>query len=330
MEPTHLHTAQKNPQKTLGEPIAAIDLGTNTFHLLVIERPAAAGDDFQVLHKEKIAVVIGQGGISKGYINEAAQERMFDALKQFRKTLDKYQVLPENISITATSALRNASNKEEIVKKVLQDFQLGIQVISGEQEAEYIYYGVKTALFIGESPALIMDIGGGSVEFIIGSHQKIFWKKSFEIGAQRLLDMFMQHDPISQEDVKHLKDYVAEKLQSLTQAVATFRPQVLIGSSGTFDTLDEINLRRKKIDTLNYEKESAFSTQNFEEMYGDLLGKNRAQRLAIPGMIEMRVDMIVVASCLLHCVLSSYQLPQVRVSPYALKEGLISKQLGWV
>lgn len=330
---TLLNPVVPNPISTHNQQtIAAIDIGTNTAHLLLVALPEQREifTPFRILHKEKIATKIGEGGISNGMITQAAQERLFKALFQFKEVLEHYEVKPESVFTIATSAFRSAKNSKSIVEQVKQQTGLCIEIISGEQEAEYIYYGVKTALKIGKGNALIMDIGGGSVEFILCNEEKMLWKQSFEIGAQRLLDRFMKNEIISPEEIQNLNRYLEKTLEPLTQELQKYPATVLIGCSGTFDTIDDINhIRKHKKLNLNA-KESAFSYQDFASIHQDFLHKNHQERLAIPGMTPMRADMIVVASCLLNFVLCHYNITQIRVSHYALKEGVISKALGWV
>jgi exopolyphosphatase/guanosine-5'-triphosphate,3'-diphosphate pyrophosphatase len=318
--------------KPTSQIVAAIDLGTNTAHLLVVALPEQREifAPFRILHKEKIATKIGEGGISNGIITQAAQERLFKALFQFKEVLEYYQISPESVFTIATSAFRNATNSETIVEQVKQKTGLQIQIISGEQEAEYIYYGVKTALKIGKGNALIMDIGGGSVEFILCNEEKMIWKQSFEIGAQRLLDKFMKEEIISQQEIRDLEAYLEKNLAPLTQTLQQYPVEVLIGCSGTFDTIDDINLIRKHKKLDFNAKESAFTYQEFYAIYQEFLQKNHQERLAIPGMTPMRADMIVVASCLLNFVLCKYNISRIRVSHYALKEGVIAKNMAWV
>jgi len=205
-----------------------------------------------------------------------------------------------------------------------------VRVISGDKEAEYIYYGVKAALSLGETPSLIMDIGGGSVEFIIGHENGIQWKQSFEIGAQRLLDRFMPVDPIPTASISALYQYLDEKLAPLADAVRLYQPQTLVGSSGSFDTLAEIHYRRtgQEYDEQKY-TEFTLPLESFGELYRQIITLDRPARKQMEGMAEMRVDMIVMASCLIDYVLNRYNLTRnpIRVSSYALKEGVMQSLL---
>lgn len=301
------------------EKIAVVDLGTNTFHLLISDK------DFQTFHKDKVPVMIGKDGISNGFITIEAQQRALSTLEGFKKTIDQYGA--SSIYATATSAIRNASNGIELLAKIKEATGIEIRVISGAEEAEYIYLGVKKALDLGEESVLIMDIGGGSVEFIIGDCNKILWKQSFEIGAQRLLDQFQQHDPIWPEDIQMMVSFLEKQLLPLTEAMAQYRPETLIGASGTFDTLSEIYCLKANIPRNFGATELPFSLAAYSDIHEEILKKDRQSRLKIPGMVSMRVDMIVVASSLIEFILKKYKLSKLRISAYALKEGLLSQSL---
>jgi exopolyphosphatase / guanosine-5'-triphosphate,3'-diphosphate pyrophosphatase len=304
--------------------VALIDMGTNTFHLLITE--IRNGSEPQDLVKIKEPVKLGEGGISHGEIAPAAYARALKTLKDFKSLIDQHNV--EEVKAMATSAVRNAANGQELIRDIASETGITVETINGDQEAELIYYGVKSALEIGFEKSLIMDIGGGSVEFIICDDHQIFWKQSFEIGAQRLLDKFFITDPLEEHAMEALKLYLQEQLEPLTQAIERCKPTVLIGSSGTFDTLCDIDSKRKGLDReQDCCPEADLALADFYEIYEDILRKNRSERLAIPGMLEMRVDMIVMAIILIDFVLENYFMNKIRVSAYALKEGMLYRML---
>jgi exopolyphosphatase/guanosine-5'-triphosphate,3'-diphosphate pyrophosphatase len=271
---------------------------------------------------------IGQGGISQGLLTEAAFNRALEGLHSFRQKIDQFGVRVSKVFATATSAIRNARNGPDLVAAIASQTGIRVQVISGEEEAEYIYYGVRQAVPLGARTSLVMDIGGGSVEFILCNAERIYWKNSFEIGAQRLLDRFMTTDPISPQAVGRLNETLDEALIPLTNAVHQYQPAGLVGASGTFETLCAIESERHGR-SLNTDElvEASLDVAAFRNIFTQLLQKDRPGRLAIPGMLPMRVDMIVVASCLLDFVLRRYDLKEIRVSGYALKEGVLSRLL---
>ncbi len=305
------------------ERIAVIDLGTNTFHLLIAE---TNGLTIVPIHSEKAPVRIGKGGINQGFIAEDACERALSTLKEFKKIITKFST--EKIYATATSAFRNARNGVELAERIQKETGISISIISGEREAELIYYGVKEALDLGTTPSLIIDIGGGSVEFILASHQEIVWKKSFEIGGQRLMELFQKSDPILPEEIDALEQYLFQQLEPLREILTKSPTTTLVGSAGSFETLSDIDLQKKGFDfSVETKKEYAISLAGFEEMYQDIILKEKAARMKIPGMIELRVDMIVVAVILIHFLLEQFDLKEIRVSTYSLKEGVLNRIL---
>ncbi|WMN11780.1 exopolyphosphatase [Marivirga salinae] len=299
------------------DKIAIIDLGTNTFHLLIVE--VKDGEE-KIIHKEKIAVKLGEGGISEGNISKDAEERAVKTMLYFKDKINEEKV--DQVFASATSAMRNASNGTEVMQRIHDETGISIELISGLDEAKFIHKGVKKALEIGPEPALIMDIGGGSVEFIICNETEVFWMQSFEIGAQRLLDKFHKHDPILPKDIEKLDDFLRKELADLKVKMDIYQPHHLIGSSGTFDTLIDINYLQKGDDK---PEDVAFSLslEDFDRMFNEIIQKTREERMEIPGMIEMRVDMIVVAVCLIQFLIENNEFIDIKVSTYALKEGLL-------
>lgn len=300
---------------------AVIDLGTNTFHLMITD----AG---QTLFRESRPAKIGKAGINQGIITEEATERALTVLRYFREVLDQHQIPVGQAVAIGTSAIRNAGNQAEFIERIRQETGIVIQAISGDEEAGYIYAGVRAAGTLDDQMALVVDIGGGSVEFILCTRQRIYWKQSFEIGGQRLLERFMETDPISPSAVSRMNRYFQEQLLPLTNAVHQYEPGLLVGSSGSFDTL---------VDMLHWQEkggwpdasQTAFELplDSFYRSYERLLTRNHAERMQLPGMIELRVDMIVVGVCLIDYLLKAYGIRQIRVSTYSLKEGVLAENL---
>jgi exopolyphosphatase/guanosine-5'-triphosphate,3'-diphosphate pyrophosphatase len=297
-------------------------MGTNTFHLLLVE---LNGIEFKTIYKEKIAVKLGQGGITQNQITPEAEKRAVHTLGHFKNLIDGEAI--NQVFAFATSAVRNATNGPDFVKKVKEELGIQIHVISGEEEAQLIYEGIHFSGALDEHPSLMMDIGGGSVEFIIGNAQEAFWKQSFEIGGQRLLDAFHYHDPILPDEVEKLEQYCGEKLQPLLDAIERYKPSGFVGASGTFDTLIDMYYATMLQCKLTGQHVFELPVNDFYQLFQLLITKNRAERLLIPGMIAMRVDMIVVASCLIDFILQHVRVESIRCSHYSLKEGAVSRMI---
>ncbi len=302
--------------------IAVIDLGTNTFHLLITE---VGPDVMKTLYKEKIAVKIGQNGISKGLIAKDAIKRAVQTLKIFKTIIDQFHVT--HVNGVATSAIRNAQNGHTLLDLIKEETGISIEIISGEKEAALIFEGVKSTNQMPLGIQLVMDIGGGSVEFVIGDANGIKWSKSFEIGAQRLLDRYHQKDPIEQSSIDSMNEWLTEQLEDLINAIKTHKPKGLIGCSGTFDTIKSVYTQEQKITPPKGAELFAIPLNAYQIIHKVLISKTRAERLDIPGLVSMRVDMIVVASCLIHFVLEQLQIKEITACSFALKEGLLSESL---
>ena len=293
---------------------AIIDLGTNTFHLLI------ADDQKQIILEEKAPVKMGQGGINQGIITDLSTERAIACLKLFSEKCRELKV--GNIHAFGTSALRNAKNSSVIIDRAKKETGIEIQIISGEEEARLIYLGVRQAVPLGNEKSLIVDIGGGSVEFIIANSKEILWKQSIEVGGQRLLEQFHRNDPILPEELLALNRYLSERLSPLKEPLRQHHPKTLVGSSGTFETLSDIYCSRKNLPNPK-NPESPLTLDMFEKIYHDLIRKNKTERIAMPGMMEWRAEMIVVTCSLIRFLFQSHPFDRIRVSRFSLKEGAL-------
>lgn len=306
---------------------AVIDLGTNTFHLLVEER--TADNPSRVLFRESRPAKLGKAGINQGMITGEAIERALTVLRYFGEQLDQFGIAPETVTTIGTSAIRVARNQADFIERVRQETGLQIRVISGDEEAEFIYRGVRASGSLGLVTALVMDIGGGSVEFILGNQDRIFWKQSFEMGGQRLLERFMPDytASISASAIGRLHDFFREQLVPLHNAVHQYQPTELVGSSGSFDTLVDMDYQHRTGEWPPAEQASfKLPVAEFYRAYSELIARNHDERMQLPGMIELRVDMIVVAVCLIDYVLKAFEINTIRVSTYSLKEGVLATE----
>lgn len=302
--------------------IAVIDLGTNTFHLLIAE---IKQNNFDVIYKTNVPVKLGEGKINENVIIPVAFERGLACLKNFADTMTAYQV--DQVRATATSAVRSAQNGQDFVEAVREKTGIAIEIISGDDEAELIYQGVKLSGAI-QNLSLIMDIGGGSVEFILCDNEKLIWKKSYNIGAARLAQQFFNSDPISDDDRNAILYHIQSELADLFEICESYQPQTLIGSAGAFETFAEliINKKNQQID-INKSETYVFNFDEYIEVAIKLLNLNHQERAAMPGMIPLRVDMIVMAALITNYVLGRTKINQLTLSTYDLKMGSLANFL---
>ena len=303
---------------------AVMDLGTNTFHLLIVE---GKGSVFTELVHEQEAVKLGEGGINKGFIQQIPYERGIDCMLRFQQLLLKYDV--HQVRAIATSALRNATNGSNFIYDVKAKTGIAIEIIDGDAEAGYIFGGIRASGSLGIQNSLIVDIGGGSVEFIICNDEKIYWKQSFEIGAARLMDKFHRSDPIPAESINALNIYLEDCLKDLLAAVADYPINDMIGSSSVFESYAEL-MEREKGNSFDLKKTKhfEFDKSGLLTLIERIVQSSHQERLTTKGILPVRIDMIVTASLLARFIIEKLGVDRVVMSTSSLKEGVLAEMMG--
>lgn len=294
---------------------AVIDLGTNTFHLLIVER-AASG--FTEIFREQVFVKLAEEGIET--IGVAPFQRGLETIRQFKLLLDQHGV--QDVRAFGTAALRTANNGQEFIEQVQQQTGIAVTLISGTMEAALIHKGVMQAVPLSEEKALIMDIGGGSVEFIIADAQQVFWAGSFPIGVAVLYNRFHHNDPITEGEIATLKAFLKETVQPLANALTHYPANILIGASGTFDVLENF-LAQPKTNRLH----SFVAARDFPPFYEKMLVSTLKERFQLPGIPAARAEMLIVALVLIDVIMELAHTERIVVSAYAMKEGMLHEML---
>jgi len=294
------------------DKFAIIDLGSNTFHLLIAS--IHEGNQIQVHYKERVYVKLAQDGVTK--IGKTPFERGIQTLIKFRAKLDSHKI--KQYKALGTATLRKASNASEFLYQSLDAANIKIDIIEGEEEAKLIYYGVLAALDVVEKPSMIMDIGGGSLEFILFTGDQIHWHKSFPAGVAVLKNQFQSSGALSNEEIHDLHNWLDDLLEPLILAIGTFRPELLIGASGTFEVLDEAmgipsaNENFRKIDFMH-----------FHPICNQVLQANETEIERFDWIPKERKDLIQVAFALLRWIIEKSGINEIAVSKYAMKEGAL-------
>lgn len=298
---------------------AVIDLGSNTFNLLIAD---VKNNQLNIAVNLEFPVKIGKGGLVNNLITESAMQRAMTALSQFKSYIDKFEIV--EIKALATSAIRNASNGHELIQKVKHLFDIDIAIISGIIEAEYIYAGAKNSFKLPLDEVLVMDIGGGSVEFIIGRNENILWKHSFDIGAVRLFEMFKPESPLLESDILKIKKYISNEIKPLAIALNKYPLTTLIGTAGTFETLVDIVIKDLKVIPVSLSK-NAFEIpmHEFDVFKEMMITSTLDQRLNLKGMFDFRAEYIPIAAILIELVIELADIKKLVCSNYSMKEGAL-------
>ncbi|MCE2845491.1 MAG: hypothetical protein LW707_00490 [Sphingobacteriales bacterium] len=300
------------------DKIAIVDCGTNTFNLLIASQKANDGIRFHC--RERRSVKIGTRKNLKSEIPQDGLNRAYNALTSYKSIIEEAGC--STVIAVGTAALRESANGQSFIQTVRTTLGIDIKTISGNREATLITKGVLGAFSPEKGCSLIVDIGGGSTEFILIDRGKIHWKKSFKLGAARLLALHPLSDLPKRKEIRDLESYLDASLTALAKACDLFRPVRLIGSSGSFDTLAEIILRQQD-DSLGKSVHYRFKKGEYQKMHQSLISSTKKQRIGMPGMLRMRADMIVPASILINFVLKRFSIRSMHLSTFALKEGLL-------
>ena len=293
---------------------AVIDLGTNTFHILIAEQ--LADGSFQDVYRERKFVKLAEDGIDK--IGPNPYQRGLDALIHFQKIIQEKKV--DQIKAFGTAALRTASNGKTFIKDAKEKANIKIELIPGSEEARLIHLGVTQAVQLGNEKGLIMDIGGGSVEFIIADKNQVFWAESFPIGVAVLYKTYHHDEPISTIELQILEAFFDDILQPLFSILKKYETPNLIGASGTFDVLENILPLEQK-----NQLSAIIDVQHFAPLHQKVIQMNLEERRSQQDIPDTRSDMIVVAMVLIEYIIRKANIQKIMVSAYAMKEGILSE-----
>ncbi|MBI1226174.1 MAG: hypothetical protein GC192_13145 [Bacteroidetes bacterium] len=292
--------------------LAVIDCGTNTFHLLVVD--LLPDSSFKQIYRLREYVRLGQEGLNR--IGDAPFQRGLDCIQLFDKIMQELGV--DKHRAFGTEALRRASNGAEFIQAVKNLTQVEIQLISGNEEARLIHLGVKQAIPFFQGKTLIMDIGGGSVEFIIAGEEEVYWAQSFPIGVQVLFSQFQKNDPITEAEIEAIRDFFDQILSPLKTALRQHQTPTLTGASGSFEVVEDMLVREKHNPLY-----SIISIEDFYKVHGKITLADRNSRLKMPGLPPERVELIAVAFVLMDYIVRLAGIRQIYTSAYAMKEGML-------
>lgn len=302
--------------------IAAIDIGTNSFHAVIVD--VYPDGSFYTIDKLKEMVLLAEKGFDNR-LSDAAFQRALDALHKI-KTLCDHQGA-EKILAYATSAIREAENGGELIQRVIDDVGVKIVAIPGRVEAELIGLAVQHGVEMSNSPSLIMDVGGGSVEYIIANNEKFFHLSSKKLGVARMTARFVDNDPISDEEIQALNTHVRTNLTDVAQSFASNRASMMIGSSGTMENIAlMIAYRKEKTPNLSV-NELEFTAAEFFNLYDDVIGMGYDERAELKGLDDKRVSLLPAGLVLVNYVLKTFGIKRVKISSQALREGIILRYL---
>lgn len=304
--------------------IAAIDMGTNSLHMVVV-RIEPTLPAFTIISAEKETVRLGDRDLKTGNLKPEVMARTIAAMRRFQDLAKSLQA--EQMVAVATSAVREAPNGRDFLKQIEVELDLRVSLISGQEEARRIYLGVLSGMDFNEEPHIIIDIGGGSTELILGDGQEPRSLSSTKVGAVRLTGEFITTDPISNSEFQFLQAYIRGMLERPVEELRAHlyfddRPR-LVGTSGTIETVAVAIARDKQGMEPSPLTGYQFTFKELQEFVNRLRKMSYSERLEIPGITEKRADIILAGALILQEAMSLLGLESLAVCERSLREGTI-------
>jgi exopolyphosphatase / guanosine-5'-triphosphate,3'-diphosphate pyrophosphatase len=300
--------------------LAAIDLGTNSFHLVIAD--VKPNGKFSVVSKDKEMVRLGEGFNDLKHLSEEAMQRAMETLRRFALIAQSHAA---PVRAVATSAVREALNQDAFLQRARDTVGLDIEVVSGFEEARLIYLGVLQALPVYSKNILLVDIGGGSTEFLSGTRGVVEYANSLKLGAVRLTQKFFRNDIIRSKDVAACREHLAGAINPITRALKGRQFDIAIGSSGTIISAAVMVQAMNGTPLLTDETNNLVITRTDLARVVDavLAARSVGRRRELDGMDTSRADIIVAGVLILEQVFEQLRLDSMVTSKYALREGIL-------
>lgn len=299
--------------------LAAIDIGTTSVHMIVVEvRPDFS---FETVDREKEMVRLGAGGLDGRALSEGAMRAALDALSRFNQLAASRHV--DEILATATSAVREAPNGGEFLAAIVERTGIRPRVISGQEEARLVHMAAVYGVNASSGNTVVLDIGGGSVEMTLGTATEVHIARSFSLGAIRLTDRFATTDPLSPRDERRLVKHIRAEVGEAAEQIRAAGFERLIATSGTSLSVGEVALSGRRLFESEKFHHSRVSAKELHRARKEIVSRDMQKRLRLPGLDSRRVDLIVTGAVLLDTVVQLLGATDVILSDYALREGLV-------
>jgi len=299
--------------------LAVIDIGTNSIHLVLADILPDAS--FKILDRFKDMTRLGNGAFANKRLADEVMARGLEVIKTL-VTLARNKGFDRVIAV-ATSAVREAENGGDFVAMILEELGLKVRVISGVEEARLTFLGVKNSIALPDGPTLIVDIGGGSVELIVGNREEMLHGVSLKLGAIRLAEHYLTKTPPSESMMQKLEQAVRSHLR---EAVTSFKIKKflsLIATSGMAGNIGEVIHLQHTGRPLPQHNLATVSLKDLRALEAELAESSVKARLAIPGLDPKRVDTLLPATVLLRCLLELSGLNELTLCDKAIREGVI-------
>jgi exopolyphosphatase/guanosine-5'-triphosphate,3'-diphosphate pyrophosphatase len=304
--------------------IGALDLGSNSFHLLVAD--VHPDGTFASITREKDMLRLGDEVGREGRITDTTARRVVDSARHLKQLADASGAT--EVIAKATSAIRSASNGSDVVDRIEAATGINVEVISGQEEARLIFGAVRASVVIDPAPALCIDLGGGSVELMVGDANRLHWVTSLNLGVGRLTERFVHTDPATKSERNALERYLRDALAPIAEEVARYAPLMAVGSSGTLSDLAATVAAFQSGDEPRSRNQLTITRDDFLPVHERIIRAKVSDRRRMPGLEEKRAELAVAGSTFLAVAMDVFGFDRITISEWALREGIILDAVG--
>jgi exopolyphosphatase/guanosine-5'-triphosphate,3'-diphosphate pyrophosphatase len=296
---------------------AAIDIGSNSVRLKIARM---VGHKLREIHEDREVTRLGESVFRQGFLSPEAIATTVKVLRRFHRAVQK--TAADSVRVVATSAMRDARNSRAFIEWVRSSTGWNVEIISGLEEARLIHMGINSNLRISAAPVLMIDLGGGSCELTISEKHRILSTVSVPLGAVRVTNEFLKHDPPRKAELQQLRGFVAREIERIQQRVTKARPKVVIATSGTAESLAAVchNLYKTK-----GTRENTVSRAQMGRIAKRIARLPVEERRKLPGIGPRRAEIIVAGAMVYADLLERCQLRGFRYSPLGLRDGLLAQ-----
>jgi exopolyphosphatase/guanosine-5'-triphosphate,3'-diphosphate pyrophosphatase len=299
--------------------IAAIDIGTNSVHMIVVRvRPDLS---FEIIDREKTMVRLGAGGLDGRVLTAEAMNAAVQALSTFKRLAESHRV--DKIVAAATSATREARNGGEFLARIQRETGIRPMVITGTDEARLIHLAAVYGVDVGGGRAVVIDIGGGSVEITLGTATSIQLARSFKLGAIRLTERFVKSDPLSDGDERRLEKHIRNEIDRYCDQITAIGFDRVVGTSGTILSLGVVAATAARGSAPEELRNLRISAKQLRRVRKEVCERGIESRLKMPGLDPRRADLVVAGAILLDTILRRLGADELTLCDLALREGLV-------
>ncbi|HEY1686167.1 MAG TPA: Ppx/GppA phosphatase family protein [Tepidisphaeraceae bacterium] len=299
--------------------IAAIDVGSNSIHMVIAQ--AESGGGLTTIARMKEMVGLGRSSFPSKNLTKEAMRRALLVLGRFQQAAQQRGA--DKIIAVATSAVREAENGGDFLQSAWDQLQMRVRIVSAREEARLIYLAVRRAMPLKRDPHLIIDIGGGSVEFIVGNEKQAMVLESRKLGAARMSATFIRNDPIMPAEKENLINHYRKELSSIREAIGPLKPTKTIGTSGTIENLGAMSAVNGESTPEKSKLPAVIERAAFETVLAKLLKSTDEQRANMPGLDSQRKDQIITGALLVQEIFEIFNIRRIQICPMAMREGII-------